>query len=300
MQKPLIKNFINDHLLPLDIVFKDIKTPNRELPEHLHDRFELVYIYSGNGTFFLNQMLYEMNEGDLFIIPGNTVHQALPDSEFPITATAVYFDPQLIGHYAAGDSFTNRQVFERARKYKSYKLVVPAAMRPQLEEKLKHIHEELERHEAGFRYAVQLLLNSLLISINRLILKESHHQLVASDIGPPWLLNILQHLDQFHTEPIAGLSYLAKHTSVSAAHLSRVFKQLTGMNITDYVNAKRISTAKELLLTTDLGIDTIAHNCGYESLPYFHKLFKKFTGVTPGVYRRKVMNEISSQLENKT
>ncbi|MCY9659982.1 AraC family transcriptional regulator [Paenibacillus chondroitinus] len=300
MQKPLIKNFINDHLLPLDIVFKDIKTPNRELPEHLHDRFELVYIYSGNGTFFLNQMLYEMNEGDLFIIPGNTVHQALPDSEFPITATAVYFDPQLIGHYAAGDSFTNMQVFERARKYKNYKLVVPAAIRPQLEETLKQIHEELERHEAGFRYAVQLHLNSLLISINRLILKESHHQLVASDIGPPWLLNILQHLDQFHTEPIAGLSYLAKHASVSTAHLSRVFKQLTGMNITDYVNAKRISTAKELLLTSDLGIDTIAHNCGYESLPYFHKLFKKFTGVTPGVYRRKVMNEISSQLDNKT
>lgn len=300
MQKPLIKNFINDHLLPLNIVFKDKKTPNLELPEHLHDRFELVYIYSGNGTFFLNQMLYEMNEGDLFIIPGNTVHQALPDSEFPITATAVYFDPQLIGHYSAGDSFTNMQVFERARKYRSYKLVVPASMRPQLEEKLKQMHEELERHEAGFRYAVQLHLNSLLISINRLILKESHHPLVASDIGPPWLLNILQHLDQFHTEPIVGLSYLAKHASVSTAHLSRVFKQLTGMNITDYVNAKRISTAKELLLTTDLGIDTIANNCGYESLPYFHKLFKKFTGVTPGVYRRKVINEIGFQLDNTT
>jgi AraC-like DNA-binding protein/quercetin dioxygenase-like cupin family protein len=300
MQKPLIKNFNNDHLLLVDIVFKDKKTSNRELPEHLHDRYEIVYVYSGKGTFFINQMLFEMNEGDLFIIPGNTIHQALPDSEAPLTATAVYFDPQQIGHYSAGDSFTNLHVFERARKYKNYKLVVPAAMRPMLEEKLKQIHEELERHEAGFRYAVQLQLNILLISINRLILKESHHQLAASEVGPPWLLNILQHIDQFHTDQIAGLSYLAKHTSVSAAHLSRVFKQLTGMNITDYVNAKRISTAKELLLTTDLGIDTIAHNCGYESLPYFHKLFKKFTGVTPGQYRRKVMKEISFQIDNTT
>ena len=298
MQKPLIKNFINDQLLPFDIVFKEKKTPIRELPEHLHDRFELVYVYSGKGTFFLNQMLYEMNEGDLFIIPGNTIHQALPDSESPITATAVFFDPQLIGHYSAGDSFTNMQVFERARKYKCYKLVVPAAMRPHLEEKLKHMHDELERHEAGFRYAVQLHLNSLLISINRLILKESHHQLAESDVGPSWLLNILQHLDQFHTDQIVGLSYLAKQTSVSAAHLSRAFKQLTGMNITDYVNAKRISTAKEQLLTTDLGIDAIAYNCGYESLPYFHKLFKKFTGVTPGLYRKKVIKEISFHLDN--
>ncbi|NQX59641.1 helix-turn-helix domain-containing protein [Paenibacillus qinlingensis] len=289
MQKPLMKNFINDPLLPFDIVFKDKKTPNRELPEHFHDRFELVYVYSGIGTFFLNQMLYEMNEGDLFIIPGNTIHQALPDSESPVTATAVFFDPQLIAHYSSADSFTNMQVFDLARKNKSYKLVVPATIRPLLEEKLKQMHDELEQHEAGFRYAVQLNLNSLLIIINRLILKESHHQLATSDVGPSWLRNILQHLDQFHTDQTAGLSYLAKHTSVSAAHLSRAFKQLTGMNITDYVNAKRISTAKELLLTTDLGIDTIAHNCGYESLPYFHKLFKKFTGVTPGLYRKKVI-----------
>ncbi|OAS23482.1 helix-turn-helix domain-containing protein [Paenibacillus oryzisoli] len=297
MQNPLIKNFFNDHLLPFDLVFKDTKTPNRELPEHLHDRYELVYVYSGKGTFFLNQMLYEMNEGDFFIIPGNTIHQALPDSESPVTATAVYFDPQLIGHYSAGDSFTNMQVFERARKYKSYKLVIPAAVRPLIEDKFNQLHEELERHEAGFRYAVQLHLNSLLIIINRLILKDSRHQLAESDVGPSWLLNILQYLDQFHTDQSVGLSSLAKHTSVSAAHLSRVFKQLTGMNITDYVNAKRISTAKELLLTTDLGIDTIAHNCGYESLPYFHKLFKKFTGVTPGVYRRKVMKELSFQFD---
>lgn len=292
MLNPIVKNFFSDPLLPFNMAFQDKKLPSRELPEHLHDRYELVYVYSGKGIFFLNQMLYEMSEGDLFIIPGNTIHHALPDAETPVTSTAVFFDPQLIGHFPA-EPYMNMQVFEWARKYKSYKVVVPAALRPLLEEKLKQMHEELEQQEPGFRYAVQLHLNSLLLHMNRLIMKDSHHQIAGPGVGPTWLLSILQHLDQFHTEQSVGLSYLAKHISVSAAHLSRVFKQYTGMNVTDYVNAKRISTAKELLSTTDFGIDTIASHCGYESLPYFHKLFKKYTGVTPGVYRKNLGKRVS-------
>jgi len=287
MRNPIVKSFFNDPLLPLEIVYKDRKPPNQELPEHLHDRYELVYVYGGKGTFFLNQMIYEMNEGDIFMIPGNTIHHALPDADVPVTSTAVFFAPQMIGHPALNDTYTNMYIFERARKFNRYKLASPPALRPFMEEALQQMQQELERREAGFRYAIHLHLNSLLLSLNRLSLQDASHHPADAGVGPSWLLTMLQHLDQCHTEPAVGLSYLAKQASVSAAHLSRVFKQLTGMNITDYVNAKRISTAKELLLTTDLGMDTIALHCGYESLPYFHKLFKKFTGVTPGVYRKR-------------
>ncbi|MFC5447098.1 AraC family transcriptional regulator [Paenibacillus aestuarii] len=290
MRIPIVKNFFNDPLLPLEIVYKDRKPPNQELPDHLHDRYELVYVYGGKGTFFLNQMIYEMNEGDIFIIPGNTIHRALPDGDCPITSTAVFFAPQMIGHHALSDTFTNMFIFERARKLKRYKLASPLSLRPFIEETLQQMQQELERREAGFRYAIHLHLNSLLLSLNRLTLQESYQHPADGGVGPTWLLHMLQHLDQCHTDPAVGLSYLAKQASVSAAHLSRVFKQLTGMNITDYVNAKRISTAKELLMATDLGIDIIAYNCGYESLPYFHHLFKKFTGVTPGAYRRRQIN----------
>jgi AraC-like DNA-binding protein len=97
---------------------------------------------------------------------------------------------------------------------------------------------------------------------------------------------ILQYIDLHHTEPGLSLSDLAARVAVSSAHFSRVFKQLTGMNVTDYVNAKRIVTAKELLATTPGGIERIAERCGFESLPHFHRLFKKLAGTTPGAYRR--------------
>jgi AraC-like DNA-binding protein len=58
------------------------------------------------------------------------------------------------------------------------------------------------------------------------------------------------------------------------------------MNVTDYVNAKRISLAKERLLESDDSVSLIAERCGFESLPHFHRIFKKITGQTPGAYKR--------------
>ena len=58
------------------------------------------------------------------------------------------------------------------------------------------------------------------------------------------------------------------------------------MNVTDYVNAKRIVLAKEQLLGSDDNVSLIAERCGFESLPHFHRVFKKLTGTTPASYRR--------------
>lgn len=69
------------------------------------------------------------------------------------------------------------------------------------------------------------------------------------------------------------------------SHFSRVFKQLTGMNVTDYVNVKRLVRAKELLLSTDDNVETIALACGFQGMGHFYQTFKKLTGLTPRAYR---------------
>jgi len=84
-----------------------------------------------------------------------------------------------------------------------------------------------------------------------------------------------------------SLEELSQYGNISIAHLSRVFKQMTGFNITTYVTTKRIIRAKELLLSTDDKVSTIAYACGFESLPYFHRTFKKIIGSTPNHFRNK-------------
>jgi len=83
-----------------------------------------------------------------------------------------------------------------------------------------------------------------------------------------------------------SLSTLTTKAAVNPSHFTRVFKLLTGMTLTEYVTAKRISRAKELLLASDNPIHEIANECGFESLPHFHRTFKKLTGTTPTGYKR--------------
>jgi AraC-like DNA-binding protein len=58
------------------------------------------------------------------------------------------------------------------------------------------------------------------------------------------------------------------------------------MSVTDFVNAKRIMMAKEMLRRTDRSVGEVAERCGFDSLPHFHRVFRALTGTTPGAWRR--------------
>ncbi len=59
------------------------------------------------------------------------------------------------------------------------------------------------------------------------------------------------------------------------------------MTYTDFINKKRVENAKKLLASTSLQIQTVAQHCGILDVNYFTKLFKKYTGMTPGKFREK-------------
>lgn len=86
--------------------------------------------------------------------------------------------------------------------------------------------------------------------------------------------------------PIA-LSQIAESIGTNPSYLSRKFKQETGMTITDYINFRRISVAKQYLVTPKLAITDIALMSGFNDLNYFIRVFKKVVGETPSQFRRK-------------
>jgi len=66
-----------------------------------------------------------------------------------------------------------------------------------------------------------------------------------------------------------------------------LFKQVMGMPLSKYLQYLRVLRAQELLLETDRTQYDIAKSCGFQSISYFHRVFKKISGDLPGQYRAR-------------
>jgi len=85
----------------------------------------------------------------------------------------------------------------------------------------------------------------------------------------------------------AELNTLAGMVFLTPSYLSKLFKQETGLTLTDYIIEIRIRKAKHLLKNApDLKIHEIGNEVGYADPAYFNKLFKRVVGVTPNEYKR--------------
>jgi len=81
------------------------------------------------------------------------------------------------------------------------------------------------------------------------------------------------------------LENAAQKVGVTPQYLSKIFKDEFKTNFIDYVKDKRISYAKELLLSSEKNIRDISKLVGYENPNYFCRIFKKTTGMTPKEYK---------------
>jgi two-component system, response regulator YesN len=94
-------------------------------------------------------------------------------------------------------------------------------------------------------------------------------------------------LEKEYNQPF-DLKRLSDQIGFSPSYTSKMFKQLTGETITDYLNALRIEKAKQFLKDhPDLRVYEIAPLVGCPDKMYFQKLFKKFTGMTPKEFREQ-------------
>ncbi|MGG4107624.1 response regulator [Paenibacillus lautus] len=76
----------------------------------------------------------------------------------------------------------------------------------------------------------------------------------------------------------------AAHVHLSASYFSSLFKQVTGMTVTQYITSERIQKAR-LLLVEGAQVQEVAAAVGYEERRYFSEMFKKITGQTPSEFR---------------
>ncbi|RAV09509.1 hypothetical protein DQG23_39435 [Paenibacillus contaminans] len=96
---------------------------------------------------------------------------------------------------------------------------------------------------------------------------------------------ITEMVEQEIGEPIS-LTFAADRLGLNPAYLSRIFKEKTGEAFSEYVTRVRMEHSKRLLVETEMKIKEIGDSVGYHKTNYFIKLFKDYTGMTPGEYRK--------------
>ena len=82
---------------------------------------------------------------------------------------------------------------------------------------------------------------------------------------------------------------LAKLVNMSARNLTRIFRKVTGISINDFRRLLRLEKAHQLLQQTNLTIEHIAQQCGFENPRQFRRVFKKEKGVLPSTFRKELI-----------
>lgn len=96
-------------------------------------------------------------------------------------------------------------------------------------------------------------------------------------------------LDYIHNNLGKSLSIaeLSQKAHMSESHFHRVFKQEMGLSPVDYTNRQRLRLASRLLRSSAMSVSEICQRCGFSSLSYFTRLFKRNKAITPKQFQQQ-------------
>jgi AraC-like DNA-binding protein len=100
------------------------------------------------------------------------------------------------------------------------------------------------------------------------------------------LARVREYVDRHYAKPLT-VPHLAGLARLSTFHFIRAFRAETGVTPHQYLRARRIARACELLVTTPMPVTEICDAVGFQSLGSFSALFRRVTGETPAAYRAK-------------
>lgn len=236
---------------------------------HFHNKHELYYLEKGKTKYFIGSELYLVEPGDLIFVPKGSFHKTVIDE----TAERLLF--------IFDDDFLGNEYTHLLEGLKSNKLIrIQADRQYKLTEIFRKIESENRHRSDGYLEMERLYLRQMLILIGRYRLTESHTELSESY---RLIQNAATYISEHYGSDLS-LGQLAKKYALSRSHFSKLFKEVTGVGLSEYINITRISAAEKLLAKKALSITEVASACGFNDSNYFAAVFKRLKGITPKKY----------------
>ena len=248
---------------------------------HWHLDVEIVQVLEGELQLGLGESEFLLGPGETVIVSSRQVHSYA--TSHPHTQLIIaMFNPLLVGCPEGWPAGGHLRITP---------LGVPDAEDParlEFSQVLRRMVDETSRYDAQSPD----FLRACLFQLTGLGLRHfsqapetgaaTTHSGAARDTKLAY--ELLNFVDLHYTEPLTSEA-LAQQFDLSSAHLSRVFKRVTGTTVGQYLIDMRLQRVKELLLSSEGSIIDIAFACGFDNLRTFNRQFHKAFGTSPREFR---------------
>ena len=279
--------------IQLETISPESKSPFRVLHDpklndlffwHFHPEYELVYIEGATATRHVGDHISTYQKSDLVLIGSNMPHLNFDHGvKTNYRMEVLHIKPSFRKSFANEMPELNQicELFDQAQ----FGIAFNGETKNSIGKRIKELHTL-----APFQLFVEVmqLLEELSNSneytllhdkpfVNRFSLKEQKR-----------MRTIYAYIDEHYQGKIT-VNEIASLCNLSKPAFCRYFKKATGNSFVAFLNQYRISQAKRLLLM-GRNITETCFDCGFESLSYFNRIFKKVTLENPSEFKKRHLN----------
>lgn len=261
---------------------------------HAHDYIEIAYVASGCGIHRLGNGEYNVARGDLFLINYRIPHEfrSFSDtSEPPLVVCNCIFKPEFIGC-----SLLNCRDFAQVAHHSLFRSLFPEedeacsdimllnCDNPAIGELYEKMLIEYSLCDTGYIEILRAYVIELFVTIFRTIKKEKTESCIERQ-RREMIEKAITYLRNNYSQEVK-LEDLSMMSFLSRNYFCRLFKQHTGVTVSEYIQKVRMEEACRLLRETSGKVIDIAADVGYSDIKFFNTVFKRQTGKTPREYRK--------------
>lgn len=234
--------------------------------------WEIIFVEKGTLTIQEENRVFTVNAGESLLLWPNRRHVGTEDFPADLRFYWLHFDIE--GQPSELEDFT-RLAIEQYCRVQDASCVV-SLFRQFLTE------QEKFQRSAALEFLLLLILQQISLSPGSEENKDESGTTIA------WKAKQIIRT-QFHLS--LSTSQLAKDLHCNADYLGRVFRRTFHLTLTEAIHRQRVRSAEKLLLDDSASLTEVAARCGFNDVGYFRQIFRKHTGLTPAVWKRRYCKE---------
>lgn len=255
---------------------------------HNHDFYELYFFLDGGVTYYIEDQVYELEPGELLVIPPGRMHRpVIFDSSAIYERMVLWINVDYLHTLEGGTGIVTKtlRLFNGTNGY------------------LIHTNDEAFSFLLGiFRRLIPLaketsplasfqqktLISALLGEICQK--QEEPKNSPELPKKPELIPDVIRYINEHFTEPLK-LDDICSVFFVSKYHLIRKFKEYTNTTVYHYILSKRIVLARHLI-RQGITVTSVAEQCGFSDYSNFYKAFTAKVGMTPAQFKKYCGHEL--------